>query len=146
MTQPDLWGAPIEIGRSYSSFDTNTSKVSTTVLRDGWIVVTWRDMLHHNIRGQILNADGTPFGESFDIGAPGSSAQYAPPVSTAALPNGRFLVAYEAYNPDTKVYSLVQRTFDVFGGAIDENVLALSSKPLNPSLSTFADGSFNITY
>ncbi|MFL5028164.1 MAG: hypothetical protein ACJ8DB_16420, partial [Microvirga sp.] len=72
MSQPNIWGSTFEIGSTYGSrqfIDANT-----TVLRDGWIAVTWRDMATQVIKCQILNADGSGSGPVLDVSDAGETA------------------------------------------------------------------------
>jgi hypothetical protein len=113
MSEPNSWGSKIEIGSTFGLRD--FIDANTTVLRDGWIAVTWQDMVTHVIKCQILNADGTRSGPVFDVSDAGESA-LGPNI--AARSDGRFTIAYDVKNP-SKGYTLKSKTFDVFQGTVE---------------------------
>jgi hypothetical protein len=150
MSQPNIWGSTFEIGSTYGSrqfIDANT-----TVLRDGWIAVTWRDMATQVIKCQILNADGSGSGPVLDVSDAGETA-LGPNI--AARSNGRFTIAYDVKNPSSG-YTLKSKTFDVFQGSVegasviheeDENAShSVAVTPFEDSLIyTFNDAKYNLS-
>jgi Ca2+-binding RTX toxin-like protein len=144
MTFPDQWGDQKAITNTHV---TSNYGAVTAVLRDGWLVTTWRDSTTNSIKAQILNADGSAFGTVFDISAPGLAVVGAP--SIAATPDGRFIVVYTTVD-QAQNYTLVQETYDVFAGRIDTNAIAASKGytgySFSPCVGVFDDGTFYITY
>jgi hypothetical protein len=141
MAAPEFWSPKFAIG---SIIQSTKMLTSTTVLRDGWIVVTLLDPADSKIKYRIFNADGTAFTNTTDVSAAGQKTFVQPNISD--LPDGRFIIAYED-RADTVNSSLLLKTYDVFNGIVgDGSFVAGASSPLNPVISSFADGSYNITY
>ncbi|MCB8819158.1 calcium-binding protein [Microvirga rosea] len=148
MAFPEQWGSETEFGNThlYNRYD---QVVSTAVLRDGWIVTAWRDVTTNTIKAQVANADGSLYGEAFNISEPGEAGKDRP--SIAAMPDGRFVVVYSKINQQQKTHTVVQETFDVFTGKLDSNPiystpLVNSNIEFHPAIYSNSDGSFHITY
>jgi hypothetical protein len=144
MTFPDQWGGKFLVGNT--NYYASQPNAHMSVLRDGWIVTTWQDFATHTYKCQILNADGSTFGQAFDIGSPGAATRDPP--SVAAMPDGRFIIVYTKNIQNT--LTVVQETYDVFNGKVDSNDiyshLVYSIDGLKPAICSFSDGSFYITY
>ncbi|MEH2584692.1 Ca2+-binding RTX toxin-like protein [Nitrobacteraceae bacterium AZCC 2161] len=124
---------------------------SQTVLTDGRILVTWVSTdttgpEPYDIRGRILNDDGTPEGSDFLINTTGLGDQGAPTVT--ALSDGRAFVAWQSYVPGDNVYEVRGSIVDTNGHASPDVVLnsAASISPFMPSATTLADGHILLTY
>src|SRR5688572_16940898 len=98
--------APIPYGDEtlVNTTTTNAQKVpQVTALANGNYVVVWQDsstaapdVSFDAVRGQIFHADGTPLGSEFVLSEFPFAVQQEPVVT--ALPDGRFVAAWESFN------------------------------------------------
>ena len=111
------------------------SMPSAVMLADGHILVTYTSndggdpRYLGDIRGRILNADGTPTStDDFVITTTTWGTQYAP--VAIALPDGRALVTWESYAPDEGRYNVTGRFVNSDGSASagDFRILPLSQQ------------------
>jgi hypothetical protein len=113
---------------------------------DGWIVVTWLDRPTTSQTNQaqyrILNADGTAFTSEVIINSSQEKPGEKPNV--AALSNGHFMITYDDRRSDSRYLSL--KKYDVFGGLVESSGVDDGDNPFGTVISSFSDGSFNITY
>ncbi len=80
---------------------------SITILSDGGYVITWSDVPRADVRARVFNADGSPRGDEFLVHSASTGEQGVYGVSSVALTNGGFLIAY----------------FDTPGGATNERIM-----------------------
>lgn len=109
--------APIPYGSEtlVNTTTTNAQKVpQVAALANGTYVVVWQDAslaLPDNsldsVRAQIFHADGTKFGSEFVLSEFPFAIQQDPVVT--ALPEGRFVAAWESYNHALQDQSGTQR-------------------------------------
>ena len=98
---------------TYTSSEQTTPDV--TALLDGGFVVTWQssgqDGSGYGIYGQRYDANGTSFGDEFQVNTYTSSEQYDP--SVTALNDGGFMVTWEGQ--DASGYGIKGQRFGVDG-------------------------------
>lgn len=123
-----------------------------TVLSDGRILVTWISTenvsdARFNVRGRILDADGTPIGADFLVNTVPLGDQNQPP-TVVALSNGGAFVAWQSYNPDTNTYEVRGSIVSASGTSSPDFVVNASTatSPSMPSATVLADGRIFIAY
>jgi hypothetical protein len=122
---------------------------SITGLADGRIAVTWYSNdngANDDIRGRILNADGTGAGPDFLVSTTNANTQYNP--SITALANGRIAVTW--YSNDNGVdYDIRGRILNADGtGTGPDFVISTSNanKQGYPSITALADGRIAVAW
>lgn len=143
MAAPEQWNSIFDIG-SVGNTSSSSKVTSTAVLRDGWIVVTWWDPILSQVKYRIFNTDGTAFANEIAVSSAVEKTLEEPNV--AALSDGRFIVAYENYEDISGFRSLSLKKYDVFDGVFDGSVVDNAAFSFGTVISSFADGSYNITY
>jgi Ca2+-binding RTX toxin-like protein len=122
---------------------------SITALADGRIAVTWQSFdngVDYDIRGRILNADGTGAGNDFVISTTDANDQSAP--SITALADGRIAVTWESDDNGTN-YDIRGRILNADGaGAGNDFVISTSNTngQSSPSITALADGRIAVTW
>jgi Ca2+-binding RTX toxin-like protein len=126
---------------------------SATTLADGRILVTWTSnegdgsILQYDIRGRILEPDGTPSGPDFVINSSVSGTQND--VNVLALDDGRALATWTSTDPDTNVITVFGRFINSDGtmSASDFRILPVSEHTqTESSLTALANGSILVTW
>jgi hypothetical protein len=141
MAAPEQGSPVFDIGSVSTS---GYQLTSTTVLRDGWIVVTWLDQPYSQIKYSVLDADGTAFGSSIVVN--NADERPADQQNVAATWDGRFLIAYGDKDADADNHALLMREYDVFTGLAKASVIDNANNAFGAVISPFTDGSYNITY
>jgi Ca2+-binding RTX toxin-like protein len=122
---------------------------SITALPDGRIAVTWASFdngTDNNIRGRILNADGTGAGNDFVINTSNANGQLAP--SITALADGRIAVTWQSFDNGTD-YDIRGRILNADGtGAGNDFVISTTdaNDQSAPSITALADGRIAVTW
>ncbi len=171
-TAPDTSGSQIRArvmngdGTPFSATDfiinttTNAGQTAPTVatLSDGRFVVTWQDASltapdasGNQVRGRVMNADGTPSSAAdFIINTTTATSQFSP--SVAALADNRFVVTwYDGLNPpDTTLYEVRGRVMNADGTPVTATDFVINTTTLqdqrNPSVTALPDGRFMVSW
>lgn len=103
------------------------SQPSVSVLADGRFVITWTEAVVFNnigtddIRGRIFNADGTAWGDQFNVNTVAAGGQNTNVVT--ALSDGGFVVTWVDSSPQTVLgdflYWISGQRFDAAGNKVD---------------------------
>jgi Ca2+-binding RTX toxin-like protein len=126
---------------------------SATTLADGRILVTWRsnesDTVtdQYDIRGRLLNADGTPVASDFVVNTSLAGIQQDPDV--LALADGRALVTWSSTDPDLNLITVFGRFINSDGtvSAPDFRILPPSTRFQNDTTITqLANGTILVTW
>jgi Ca2+-binding RTX toxin-like protein len=127
-----------------------------TLLSDGRILVVWASYEGSNdggqanaidVRGRILEADGTPTGSDFLIDTTRDGDQSYPTVT--ALPDGGAFVAWQSYIPSAGEYDVRGRIIHADGSTAGPDFIANADTfgaQYGPSATTLADGHVLITF
>ncbi|MGO4389419.1 hypothetical protein AB4Y85_17965 [Microvirga sp. 2YAF29] len=119
-------------------------------LGDGGFVAVWSTYTDDGVavmRGQILNADGTPRGNIFTVNSSPDDGGMYPTVT--ALANGQFIVAWHGEPIDGDAYAVGARTFNANGTPVgDDFVLndTWQGSQTFPSITALSNGGFVATY
>jgi serralysin len=120
---------------------------SATTLAEGHVLITYTSedggdpKYLGDIRGRILNDDGTVAVDDFPVNTTTWGTQYGSQV--AALPDGRALVIWTSYDPDVGKYNISGRFVNSDGSASGPDFRALSLSQLDQtgaSLTVLASG------
>jgi hypothetical protein len=124
-----------------SGGDDGATRVGAQVatIADGNIVVAWSeapaDSGTWNIVGQVLTPDGTMVGSEFTIDTALPSNSSAAQIALSALPDGGFLVTYDAGNT-----SMASQRFDENGNAIGAPTLMTGTGQGDVVTTVLSDG------
>jgi Ca2+-binding RTX toxin-like protein len=126
-----------------TSGDDNGSPVAAR-LADGRIIVVWTHD-GNEIRGQILNANGTKSGGELLLSVPSPTGSEA--ASVTALPDGGFAVGYANKHEDQETFDLHISAFNSNGARVGADIVvgqALGFAMLE--VATLADGRLAVTW
>jgi hypothetical protein len=141
MATPEQWSPIFDIG----SVNTSAGQLtSATVLRDGWIVVTWLSPATSQTKYRVFNSDGTAFAS--EVVVTGSHEKSEEQPNVAALSNGYFMVTFDDHDLNTTSRALLLNTYDVFTGLVKSSFIKNSETPFGSVIAPFNDLSYNITY
>jgi Ca2+-binding RTX toxin-like protein len=136
-------GAPISVNTNTTS---NQSDSQIIALADGSWLVVWRSDHNDRIQGQKYAADGTAVGQEIQLS--GDFSSHRP--SIVALPDGGFLLAYQAwYPPSDSEWGVVYSRHDASGQRMGEAVqvnTTTSSTQHDPSVAVLEDGGWVIVW
>ena len=149
--------------RSGTEFLVNTTtsgdqfESNTVGLSDGRFVVTWTDgslsgadVSSYAVRGQVFNTNGSKSGAEFLVNTTTGQSQRDP--SIAALPDGRFVVAWtdsSVTGSDTSARAVRAQVFNTDGSKSDAEFLVnniTTGDQVNSSISVLADGRFVVAW
>lgn len=153
-TTPKLWKSQTQVntsdapfpGRGGSNFQGDGQ---IAPLQDGGYVVVWTDGSRtHNpagyaVVGQRYDAAGNKVGGEADLSGFGSGSQFSPAVTV--LPNGNIAVAFvDLFNGDNDIYVRIYNSS--LGLVRTDTIDSENAQTVDPSLTTFADGSYVVSY
>jgi Ca2+-binding RTX toxin-like protein len=155
VVNPDGSGAPDFIVNTTT--DNAQSGPSATTLADGHILVTWTSddgdnsgngiLYPDDIRGRILDADGTPAGPDFIVNSTIGGNQVG--ASVLALPDGRALVTWNSFDPNLGVSETFGRFVNSDGSMSTPDFRVLppaEHDQAGASLTALADGHILVTW
>lgn len=131
----------------------NNSYPAAARLADGRIIVVWTQTSlesspeHNEIKGQILNANGTKSGGELLLSAPGLTASEV--ASVTALADGGFAVGYMNKHEDQKTADIHLSTFNGNGARVGSDVIvgqALVNSFPALDITLLADGRLAVTW
>ncbi|MCP4392936.1 MAG: hypothetical protein GY804_01505, partial [Alphaproteobacteria bacterium] len=148
--------ACVNIGED-EEFQVNTfepddqEEVSIATLKNGKTVFVWesngQDGDQQGIYGQIINDNGTKFGNEFPVNSYTTSSQSNP--SVAALANGGFVIAWESFGQDGDYDGIYAQRYDASGNTVDSE-FKVNTETVNsqgaPAATALANGDFVITW
>ena len=129
---------------------------SQTVLSDGRILVTWRNIVpssdpdlesdQFEIHARYLAADGTPIGSDFIVNTTPTEEQSWPTVT--ALADGRAFVSWTSYIPDIGEWEVRARIINSDGTGGPDFIVnsTTANAQFAPSAVTLADGHILVTW
>ncbi len=126
---------------------------SITALADGRFVMTWTskdpgDGSQGCIRARIYNANGSPAGSDFIVNSTVTGNQQHP--SITALPDGRFVVTWESFDPGDGSGSCIRaRLYNADGSAAGADFVVNSTgldTQYSPAVTALSDGRFVVTW
>ena len=130
-----------------TNFAGNQYNPTVATLANGDFVVVWSDESDASVRGQRYTAGGAVVGGEFVINTPDFPSNHEQYPQIAALANGGFVVAWDAYYNATvgDYYNVWAQQFDGAGSKVDGPLL-LSDKATNtqlyPAITGLAGGGF----
>ncbi len=136
-----------------STTNSDQSDPSVAALADGRFVATWRsydpgDGSQNCLRARIHNADGTASGDDFILNSTAYGVQERP--SITALPDGRFVAAWESFDPgDGSGSCLRARILNADGTAAGGDFIVNTTATGNqarPSITALTDGRFFVSW
>jgi len=122
---------------------------AVSVSRSGETLVTWSSALEDRVSavGRLFGADGTPLGPEFSIH--NTAGQGARNVAHAALPDGRFIVAYVQLDNASRVSTVHTRIVDTADQSAGEAVLVSAGGDcdcIEPTIALDASGRGTIAW
>lgn len=128
-----------------NSTTTGADNATETVLSDDRILVVWS--ADDDIRGRILDTDGTPIGSDFLVNTTTDGGQAYPTVT--ALPDGSAFVAWQSYIPDTGEYDVRGQIVHADGSLAGQDFIVnadTDGAQFSPAATTLADGHVLVTF
>ena len=128
-----------------------------TALADGRFVVGWTDLSQSSgdssvsaVRAQVFNADGSAFGNEFQVNTTVTNSQFEPNIT--ALADGRFVVAWTDLSQsggDTSGYAVRAQVFNADGSAFGNEFLVnttVTNSQFEPTITSLVDGRFVVAW
>ncbi len=150
MTTPFKSGTEFLVNTTVAA---DQSEPTITALADGRFIVAWRDasnLTDFDIRAQVFNADGSPFGTEFLVNTTVTNDQNEP--SITALADGRFVVAWKDFSQtgvDTSGSAVRAQVFNADGSVFGTEFLVnttVTNDQFEPSITAPADGRFVVAW
>jgi hypothetical protein len=147
MAEPILWGTKILLNGAGTITPSDPEILG---LKNGTFVAVWTDSTGsgREVRGQIINADGTKIGEEFLVHGSSAGNQHEPAI--ALLSDGRFVVTWRNSNTLGGDEDIKAQVFKADGtkdgGEITVNTHSTAGTQSQPSVAALANGGFVVSF
>jgi hypothetical protein len=134
------WRAPFRVTETGSA-----STPSVAALADGGFIVTWvESQATDQIWARVYDGAGQSLGEAFTVREASDGLLLMP--SVAALPDGRFVIAWRETGTNSGIENLFGRMYDSDGRPLDKAfAMTETSNALELQITALADGGFVLT-
>jgi VCBS repeat-containing protein len=127
-----------------SGYGRNESNIAA--LSNGDFVVTWTERDYAVIKAQLYDSTGDRIGVNFVVNTTTSSAGAS---STVVLPDGGFVVIWQAVGPDESGFGIFAQRYDINGDPSGTEFVVnttTTGSQMDPSTAVLSDGGFVVIW